>query len=447
MRRAVTLVLRAVLGLFFRRLEATGLERFPAEGPAIAVLNHPNGLIDPAVLLALSPRPVSFLAKAPLFEMPIVSFFTRVLDSIPVWRPEDGGSSPERTRETFARAREVLEKGGIIALFPEGTTHDDPSLKPLKSGASRLALGATSRLAPGGPPLRIVPGGLFFPRKTVFRSDALLVFGEPFEVAPPAARDPDAGPDPAAVRELTGRISRALARVTLQADVHEALVLAAAAEAIVRGGEAGDLPETFEVRHRLLHGYSFLKETRPDELEAIAKRIARHRDALAAARLDETSLSPLESSPASAVLSALLTVAFGFVVLPFALVGLATHWPVYRLVGALAEHYAKDDESVLATGKLLGGALLFPLLWSLLATAAFVRAGTAAGLLALALLPLCGLAALLAAERLESSIASLRALGILLLRRRSALRLLAERRLVRERILDLARAVPDESGR
>jgi len=441
-RRAVTLALRALLGLFFRRMEAEGLDRFPASGPAVAVLNHPNGLIDPAVLLALSPRPVSFLAKAPLFRMPVVSFFTRALDSIPVWRPEDGGSSPEKTRETFARAREVLEKGGVIALFPEGTTHDDPSLKPLKSGAARLALGTAARLPPGGSPLSIVPAGLFFPRKTTFRSDALLVFGEPFEV--PLVGETDAGPDPRAVRDLTGRIGEALARVTVQADAHEALQLAAAAEAIVTESGGSDLPESFAVRRLLLRGYSRLKETRPEEVEEVTTRIRRHRDALAAARLDEASLAPLETSPGSALVSALAALAVGAVALPFALLGVVTHYPVYRLVDLLAARYARDDESVLATGKLLGGILFFPLLWALLALAAFLRAGATAALVAFLLLPACGLLALLLGERFESSLASLRALGILLFRRRAALRLLAERRQIRERLVSLSSEVPPE---
>ncbi|MBL8974611.1 MAG: 1-acyl-sn-glycerol-3-phosphate acyltransferase, partial [Myxococcales bacterium] len=54
------------LRVFFRRIEIVGAERVPATGPVIFVLNHPNALIDPAFLLCLAPRPVSFLAKAPL---------------------------------------------------------------------------------------------------------------------------------------------------------------------------------------------------------------------------------------------------------------------------------------------------------------------------------------------------------------------------------------------
>jgi len=52
-------------------------------------VNHPNGLMDPLLLLCLSPRPVSFLAKSPLFTMPFVSLFVKAFDSIPVYRPQD----------------------------------------------------------------------------------------------------------------------------------------------------------------------------------------------------------------------------------------------------------------------------------------------------------------------------------------------------------------------
>lgn len=63
-------VLRAtlgwILGLFFRRIDVSGTNRVPPRGPVIFAINHPNGLVDPLLLLTFVPRPVSFLAKAPL---------------------------------------------------------------------------------------------------------------------------------------------------------------------------------------------------------------------------------------------------------------------------------------------------------------------------------------------------------------------------------------------
>src|SRR5207237_173489 len=80
-------------------------------------------------------------------------------------------------RETFARAREVLQRGGAIAIFPEGTTHSDPRLRELKTGAARIALGASIRVS-------IVPTGLYYTAKQTFRSSALAYFGSPILVAP-----------------------------------------------------------------------------------------------------------------------------------------------------------------------------------------------------------------------------------------------------------------------
>ena len=108
MRRAIRSILRLILRVFFPRIELSGIDRVPAEGPVMLAVNHPNGLVDPVFLMCLSPRPVSFLAKAPLFEMPVIGWFVRALGSIPVYRRQDGGFDPERNRETIERARAKL---------------------------------------------------------------------------------------------------------------------------------------------------------------------------------------------------------------------------------------------------------------------------------------------------------------------------------------------------
>jgi len=125
-------LLRLILRVFFRRIEVSGAEGVPATGPVIFVLNHPNGLIDPAFLLCLAPRRVSFLAKAPLFRMPIIGAICRSFEAIPVHRRQDAGADLTKNAETFETARAVLVKGGTIAVFPEGASHSDDKLRPLK---------------------------------------------------------------------------------------------------------------------------------------------------------------------------------------------------------------------------------------------------------------------------------------------------------------------------
>src|SRR5439155_6402376 len=206
---------RLILRIFFRRIEVSGLEHVPRDGPVIFVLNHPSGLIDPAFLLCFALRRVSFLAKAPLFRMPVVGYFCRAFEAIPVHRRQDAGSDPSQNREPFDATRAVRARGGAIAIFPEGTSHSDPKLRPLKTGAARIALGAAAAL-PGAVPIQIVPAGLYYRAKRVFRSAALLHFGDPFAVDT-VRLEPGEEPPLGPVRELTTRIERALAAVTLQA--------------------------------------------------------------------------------------------------------------------------------------------------------------------------------------------------------------------------------------
>src|SRR5436190_19868168 len=124
---------------------------------------------------------LSFLAKAPLFRMPVIGCVGLASEPIPGHRRQDAGSDPSQNRETFDATRAVLARGGAIAIFPEGTSHSDPKLRPLKTGAARIALGAAAAL-PGAVPIQIVPAGLYYRAKRVFRSAALLHFGDPFAV-------------------------------------------------------------------------------------------------------------------------------------------------------------------------------------------------------------------------------------------------------------------------
>src|SRR5438105_12255540 len=119
MRRVVTVLLRLLLNTFFKQIDIVDAERVPNDAPVIFAVNHPNGLIDPLFLLCFAPRPISFLAKAPIFRMPLIGWFARGLDTIPVYRTQDNYST-SKNREMFAAARSLLLRGGAIAMFPEG---------------------------------------------------------------------------------------------------------------------------------------------------------------------------------------------------------------------------------------------------------------------------------------------------------------------------------------
>jgi hypothetical protein len=101
---------------------------------------------------------------------------------IPVNRLKDDPKGMKSVLETFERCYAVMERGGAVALFPEGVTHDDLQLREVKTGAARMALELEHRHH-GKHGLQIVPVGLNFAAKENYRSDVFVNFGEPVRAA------------------------------------------------------------------------------------------------------------------------------------------------------------------------------------------------------------------------------------------------------------------------
>jgi glycerol-3-phosphate O-acyltransferase/dihydroxyacetone phosphate acyltransferase len=439
MRRVIGSVLRVILRVFFPRIEVSGIDRVPADGSVMLVVNHPNGLIDPLFLLCLSPRAVSFLAKAPLFEMPVISWFVKAMGSIPVYRRQDGAFEPTKNRQTFERSRKILASGGTIAIFPEGASHGDPKLRPIKTGAARIALGATSTNS-DAEPLAIVPVGIYYTAKRIFRSSALLYFGEPISVTPAPLKS-NGEPPADAVRGLTDRIEQALNDVTLQADEHEALALVARAEEVFSSEDPATterLVDKFELRRRFMAGYTTLRTHAPDRLEAISTRVTRYENELREAGLDPQTLKPTAVRGAQNAGEAVTALAVLILGLPLALVGTIVNYPAYRIVGSVATGLSRGDDDILATIKIIAGALVFPLIWIIVALVVGYNFGALAGLGALVLAPISGYVALLFFERLDHLRVAVRAAAVSRFQRWGYLRLVAERNAIREEIVQLA---------
>ena len=212
----------ALVRLYYPVRLVDGAERIPAGKPLIFVLNHPNGLLDPLVLRIATGRRSRFLAKSSLFGNPLGRLAMNAFDSIPVYRAHEARpGDAARNDEAFARCRAELAAGGVLALFPEGTSHSDPQLRPLKTGAARIALSAEAE-HDGRLGVTVMPVGLAYERKTLFRSSVLLVVGEPIAVAPMLEeyrRD-----ERATVATLTDEIGRRLDAIVLQAESRDLLV-------------------------------------------------------------------------------------------------------------------------------------------------------------------------------------------------------------------------------
>lgn len=406
-RTVLTALLRRVVELFFRRVEVTGLDHVPRTGPTLFAINHPNALVDPLMVLCYAPRPVAFLAKEPLFRMPVIGWFARALDAIPVYRKQDQHDTA-RNRETFDRARALLERGGTIAIAPEGTSHSAPQLKPFKTGAARIALGAGTR-----DPVRIVPVGLFYTDKTTFRSAVLVYFDRPIEVAA-LPLGPDGEPPADEVAQVTARLGQALQALVVEADHHEVLEAAERTERLLAaslGRSRRPLDQVLLTRQRLVAGYRALKDRDPAKLAGLLRRVDRLEAAYRRAGLDPAHPTPPPPGWRALARGFLWLVFRILIFLPLALPGLLIHAPAYLLIAWLAPRVAKEHDDVLATIKIIAAAVFYPLTWIGVGWLAGRQWGTGVGIVAGLVAPLAGYAALRLVERFDRFVSGTRALG------------------------------------
>lgn len=336
---------RLLGSIWFRRLRLEG-PPLP-EGAVLLLLNHPNALMDPMVAAALLPRTPRFVAKATLWQQPVLRPFLALFNPIPVHRTQEGGGA-DATAKTFAAVHEAFAVGDVVGLFPEGISHGLPDLAPLKTGAARLALSSPV-------PVSLVPTGLVYGERRLFRQGVLLRVGEAIafgDLQP-------GGLDPENVRALTARIRGALLPLTLHGREAERLRLAQnLAWLLAEEPSAISDLEAFRLRVQAL--LSTLEAMQPE-----ARRRLRHRVRAAQRWLRASGLRPDQVGhpyPFQEIVSWLPKVGLRLVLapllLPFTLLFVPPVWIVDRAVRSLA----REVDMVATTGLLMG--LTFFLAWT-----------------------------------------------------------------------------------
>ena len=438
--RPGTLTFRFILALFgialrffFRRIETVNADVVPSGTGVIFVLNHPNGLIDPALVFVALPRKISFLAKSTLFRMPIISFLLRTVEALPLYRKIDAGEDVSKNNKTFELCRELLRSGGSIALFPEGISHNAPKLLPMKTGAARIALGAAA-VDEAPVDVKIVPVGLYYTSKTTFRSEALLHFGEPFDV-PRIELDEDGQPPREPVHDLTERIEEALREVTLNAETEAELHVAKIAETIFASAARNE-----NLGEKLDFLKSYIAESSGENLSAagldLTERLHAYDVRLGSFGIEPQHLSLAKLAPRFIIYQALVQTWVLLLLLPFSIFGAILHAPAYQLCKLVAYLYARHGaDDVASTVKVLAGMLFVPLTWLIAAAVLYFLSGS--WQLALASVPfsfLCGYAALYSLEEFEEMRGWAKAIWLFFKKRETFLRLFVERRELREEL-------------
>jgi 1-acyl-sn-glycerol-3-phosphate acyltransferase len=377
--RTVDRVARAIAHLFYR-VDAVG--HIPSAGPLLLLPNHPNALLDPAIVMATAGRPVRFLAKSTLFRTPLRPLLNSA-DAIPVYRKQDEGSNTSKNRETFEAVDVALARGEVVCLFPEGISHSTGKLEPLRTGAARMALSAAAR----GVPVLLVPVGINPEQKTDFRSRMTVVYGRPFPVAPEST-----------VPSLTAEIADRMRHLIVEADPDADAALVQRIERLYSSERRVDTDAggTVERRRAIAAGMHRLRDSNPEWYETALLQLRRYDDRLRRFGLRDRALD-VEPTASDAWRFVVRELPRALVLVPVAALAIAVFAVPYLLTAGVARLSRETD--VTATTKVVAGTVLYLLWVVLLAWMAARSFGTPAGVAAAMLSPILAVAGMLAIER------------------------------------------------
>jgi 1-acyl-sn-glycerol-3-phosphate acyltransferase len=157
LRWLIRVTIRFLFALF-GRLRIEGAGNVPRTGGVILAPNHVSASDWPCIGVAC-PRELRWMAKAELFDLPVIGPFCKLYHSFPVHR----GTAD---RASLRLAEHILRQGHALVIFPEGQVSEDGLLQPFKHGMALVALRTGVPVVPVGllGTERLVPYGSSIPR-------------------------------------------------------------------------------------------------------------------------------------------------------------------------------------------------------------------------------------------------------------------------------------------
>lgn len=388
--RSLKILIGIAIRAYFRRIKYRNIEKVPKAAPLLFCANHPSAFMDPLVVAAAVKARLHFLVRGESFRNPVAKWFYGHLNMIPVYRTDETPDEMHKNNEMFEHCHKHLASKGAILLFPEGNSKTELRLRPIKTGAARIALGAEEAGA-FELGVQIVPVGVNYSDPHTFRSDLFLNFGDPIdmrEYTEAYKADPRA-----AVKELTERLKGVLEANTLVIENEQLDALIENIETIYKAQLRATIVDEaardeFKISKDIIEAVEHFQKTAPERVQTVQRMIDDYLK-----NLDRFQLKDKQIKPERAAVNGLqvtLLLIFG---LPLFLFGALNNIIPYKLTSVVS-HKVVQRGDFFGSVQLLAGLLIFLLCYAgTIVTACFLLPWWAALAYAV-MMPVAGMFAL-----------------------------------------------------
>jgi len=350
-RRVLVSTFRGIIRLYFRQIERVGDPPAADVRGRVFVSNHHNALIDPILVLTDAACEISPIAKSTLWKIPGLKWILDGAGAVPIYRRKDDANKDASANDKiFEKIADHLAGGGNILIFPEGTSHSEPHLAPLRTGAARMLLAADK----SGAPLTYQAVGLEFDERDRFRSRCLVLWGPVRSLA--AVH----GDGEERVKAITAQMAADLQDMLVAADTHEERrLIARVAEMLANDAGDATLSGWSTIGRQVDDAAVTLRDADPTLVARVREKLRLYYDELS--RLGRTdaqvaSATASVTKPPSRWLSRAALA-------PLAVPGFVLYFIPYWIPRLVAERTARDSADDVSTIK-LGVALVVYPLWA-----------------------------------------------------------------------------------
>lgn len=362
--RILKTLFRITFRVFFKNAHIHRPELMPEKGPLIICANHPGAFLDPVVISTLVKPKIYFLAKGAVFKGKFAKWFLPKLNIIPVYRQQDDPTQMHKNEETFSKCFEHLGKGGTILIFPEGISITERKLRPIKTGAARIALGAEDKY---GKELgvKIACVGLNYEDPHTFHRDVYISYSEPINVSDYFEKFKQEGF--AAAEELTEEIRTRLEEQMIHTEDTDTDILVGYIERLYKsellkeqGIPKRDKDAAFELSRRIVLTVNYFKDREPARVERIATATKNYFRKLSEIGLSDSVIRDGGGKGSRFLknVKELFFIVFGF---PFFLYGIIHNYLPFIVASVLSKKLVSQKEYQGAIGAAAG--MLLYLIW------------------------------------------------------------------------------------